>query len=591
MERRLTTIMAADLVGYSRLMAADEEGTISRLRDARTYVIDPAIMDGGGRIVKTMGDGLLVDFPSPVLAARAALLMQRNLISREAPQGEDRRLRFRIGIHLGDVVIDGDDILGDCVNITARLETIAPAGGICISRAIYDQVHGKIEAGLTWLGPQSVKNIPEPIDVWQVEVDGTAPSPARRSSPGRASIAVLPFQNFSSTPDQDFFVDGLVEDVITELGRFRWLFVIARNSTFAYKGAAKDVRNIARELGVRYVVEGSVRRSADRLRITVQLIDALSGAHIWAERWDRPIADFFDVQDEITRRIVAGIEPELGAHERNLALAKSTDNLTAWELCHRGLAELLSFEAGSQVAAEKLLRQALEHDANFALPYAYLARHRYALVLWGRAADVPVAVKEGLSFATKALEIDRRNDIAYAMMSLLLTVDGRAAEALPVAELGLTLNPNYAFLHFAHGMAAVRLRDADTTIRAAQNAIDLSPHDPSLFAFKTLLGIGLMLRGEPEDLSTARMHLREGASFERTTYYPFIGAALLALRAGNTDEVRIWISNALKKFPNLNAEYVREAAYPFYEGSPYNDYLDRLIEQGLPPGEKRLIEE
>ncbi len=174
MERRLTTIMAADLVGYSRLMAADEEGTISRLRDARTYVIDPATMDGGGRIVKTMGDGLLVDFPSPVLAARAALLMQRNLISREAPQGEDRRLRFRIGIHLGDVVIDGDDILGDCVNITARLETIAPAGGICISRAIYDQVHGKIEAGLTWLGPQSVKNIPEPIDVWQVEVDGSA---------------------------------------------------------------------------------------------------------------------------------------------------------------------------------------------------------------------------------------------------------------------------------------------------------------------------------------------------------------------------------------------------------------------------------
>jgi adenylate cyclase len=281
-ERRLTTIMAADLVGYSRLMAADEEGTISRLRDARTYVIDPAIMEGGGRIVKTMGDGLLVDFPSPVLAVRAALLMQRNLISRESPQREDRRLRFRIGIHLGDVVIDGDDILGDCVNITARLETIAPAGGICISRAIYDHVQGKIEAGMTWLGPQSVKNIPEPIDVWQVEVDGTAPSPVRLSGQERASIAVLPFQNFSATPDQDFFVDGLVEDVITELGRFRWLFVIARNSTFAYKGTAKDVRKIARELGVRYVVEGSVRRSGDRLRITVQLIDALSGAHIWA---------------------------------------------------------------------------------------------------------------------------------------------------------------------------------------------------------------------------------------------------------------------------------------------------------------------
>jgi adenylate cyclase len=425
-ERRLTTMMAADLVGYSRLMAADEEGTISRLREARVYVVDPAVLEGGGRIVKTMGDGYLVEFPSPVAAVRAAVAMQRNLISREALQRDDRRLRFRIGIHLGDVVVDGEDILGDCVNITARLETIAPAGGICISRAVYDHVQGKIEAPMMWIGPQSVKNIPEPVDVWQVEVEGTSPNPVRLSGQARASIAVLPFQNFSAAPDQDHFVDGLVEDVITELSRFRWLFVIARNSTFAYKGTAKDVRKIAQELGVRYIVEGSVRRSGNRFRITAQLIDAQSGAHIWAERWDRPIADFFDVQDEIARRIIAGIEPELGAYERGLALSKPTDNLTAWEFCHRGIAELLSFEAGSQVTAERFLRQALEHDPNFALPYAYLARHRYALVLWGRAEDVPVAIEEGLSFATKALEIDRRNDIAHAMMSLLLTVAGRA---------------------------------------------------------------------------------------------------------------------------------------------------------------------
>jgi adenylate cyclase len=322
MDRRLTTILAADLVGYSRLMAADEEGVIARLRAARSEVIDPAIAEAGGRIVKTMGDGLLVEFGSPVAAVRTALVVQRAMAARETGP-EERRLTFRIGVNLGDIVIDGDDILGDGVNIAARLETLAPPGGLCISRTVHDQVRGKLDAVLTPLGPQPVKNLPEPVEVWRVEVEGARTAPVVNTGQ-RPSVAVLPFDNMSRDADQDFLADGIVEDVISELSRFRDLTVIARNSSFSFRGQALDVRKIAQELGVRYVVEGSVRRSGDRLRLTAQLIDASDGSHLWAGRWDRTMADLFDLQDELTRAIVSAVAPEVSAHERSLARKKPT---------------------------------------------------------------------------------------------------------------------------------------------------------------------------------------------------------------------------------------------------------------------------
>ena len=280
-------------------------------------MIDPALAEAGGRIVKTMGDGLLVEFGSPVAAVRAALLVQRAMAARETGP-EDQRLTFRIGVNLGDIVIDGDDILGDGVNVAARLETLAPAGGLCISRAVHDQVRGKLDAVLTPLGPQPVKNMPEPVEVWRVEIEGVEPTSTVR--PGaQPSIAVLPFDNMSRDADQDFLADGIVEDVISELSRFRDLTVIARNSSFSFRGQALDIRKIAQELGVRYVVEGSVRRSGDRLRLTAQLIDASDGSHLWAGRWDRTMADLFDLQDELTQAIVTAVAPEISAHERALA--------------------------------------------------------------------------------------------------------------------------------------------------------------------------------------------------------------------------------------------------------------------------------
>ena len=298
-------------------MAADEEGVIARLRAARTEVIDPALAEAGGRIVKTMGDGLLVEFGSPVAAVRAALQVQRPMAARETGP-EEQRLTFRIGVNLGDIVIDGDDILGDGVNVAARLETLAPPGGLCISRAVHDQVRGKLDAVLTPLGPQPVKNLPEPVEVWRVEVEGVASSPTVKAG-ARPSIAVLPFDNMSRDADQDFLADGIVEDVITELSRFRDLTVIARNSSFSFRGQALDIRKIAQELDVRYVVEGSVRRAGDRLRLTAQLIDAADGSHVWAGRWDRTMADLFDLQDELTQAIVTAVAPEISAHERALA--------------------------------------------------------------------------------------------------------------------------------------------------------------------------------------------------------------------------------------------------------------------------------
>jgi TolB-like protein len=309
----------------------------------RKELIQPELAAAKARLIKTMGDGLLVEFPSPVAAVRASLVIQKSMVERESRQDKAVRLQFRIGINLGDVIINGDDILGDGVNVAARLESLAPPGGICISRAIHEQLRGKTDAVLTALGPQDVKNMPDPVEVWRVEVDGFEAAPTRQKPAVAPSIVILPFDNMSSDPEQEFLADGIVEDVTTELSRFRTLTVIAKNSAFSYKGTPKDVREIARELEVKYVVEGSVRRAGDRLRVTAQLIEAETGGHLWAERWDRTMADLFDVQDELTSAIVSGFEPELGAHERILSRKKPTGNLTAWELAQKGYSKFFEY--------------------------------------------------------------------------------------------------------------------------------------------------------------------------------------------------------------------------------------------------------
>ncbi|MEE9589593.1 MAG: adenylate/guanylate cyclase domain-containing protein, partial [Hyphomicrobiaceae bacterium] len=347
--RKLAAILAADVVGYSRLMGEDEAGTLAALKAHREELVEPKIAEHNGRVVKLMGDGLLAEFGSVVSAVQCAVEIQRAMAERNTDLPEGRRIDFRVGINLGDVIVEGEDIYGDGVNIAARLEGLAEPGGICVARNVFDQVKGKVDTAFEDLGERKIKNIAEPLRVYSVRPDNSD-RPARAMEdalalPQRPSIAVLPFENMSADPEQEFFADGITEDIITELSKFRSLFVIARNSSFAFKGQPTDAKEVSAKLGVRYVVEGGVRRAGNRVRVTAQLIDAVDDKHIWAERYDRDLEDIFAVQDEVTRAIVSTIEPQLGSTERQRARRKPTESLDAWECYQRSLWHLYQYTA------------------------------------------------------------------------------------------------------------------------------------------------------------------------------------------------------------------------------------------------------
>jgi len=587
MDRRLTTVVAADLVGYARLMAADEEGTITRLRAARAEVIDPAIAEAGGRIVKVMGDGLLMEFPSPVAATRCALAVQKAMAERETGP-EDMRLRFRVGVHLGDVVIDDEDLLGDGVNVAARLESLAPPGGICISRTVHDQIRGKVEAPLTALGPQMVKNIPDPVEVWRVELGGVvAPIASPAAKAERPSIAVLPFDNMSRDPDQEFLADGIVEDVITELSRFRQLLVIARNSTFAYKGARKDVREIAKELGVRYVVEGSVRRAGERIRVSAQLIEAATGAHLWAERWDRTLADLFDLQDELTRAIVTGVEPELGAHERALARRKPTKSLTAWELCQKGYSEFVTYSDAGFMAAYDLYHEAERADPNFALVQALLARWYWIWIGSGRAVEPETELRRGLAHAKRAIELDDRLDAGYFALGVLLAMSGREKDAENALETATALNSNHAVLFHARAMATLFRAepDADAIEENARTALRVNPKDPLAWAFHFMIGHAGLIRGLDATDPNIREAYQSACRFANADYFPFLASAICNAADGRRDAAHRYLGEALARRPELTrAMWARAFRFPVWSRmvEAFGPGLDVLVTLGLP---------
>ena len=366
-ERRLAAILAADVVGYSRLMGADEEGTLARLNAHRREFLDPTIAEHRGRIVKRTGDGILIEFSSAVDATRCAIQTQRGMAERNADVPHDQRIEIRIGVHVGDIIIEEDDIFGDGVNIAARLESIAQPGGICISDDAYRKVRDKLNVDFQDSGEQQLKNIARPVRVYQLRPDTQAPAVKTSGShlelPDKPSIAVLPFQNMSGDPEQEYFVDGMVDEIITGLSRIKWLFVIARNSTFTYKGRAVDVKQVGRELGVRYVLEGSVRKAADRVRITAQLVDAATGAHVWAERYDRKSDDIFALQDEIALSVVGAIEPSLRRAEVERVKRKRPDSLDAYDLVLRAQPDVYSGMPERATKALALLERALALDS------------------------------------------------------------------------------------------------------------------------------------------------------------------------------------------------------------------------------------
>jgi adenylate cyclase len=481
MERRLAAILAADVVGYSRLMGADEAGTLIRLKSLRKELAQPEITRRGGRIVKLMGDGLLAEFRSVVEAVNCAAAIQRAMSLREAELIDDQRIKLRIGVNLGDVIVEGSDIYGDGVNVAARLEEIAEPGGICVSGTVFDHIKSKVDLNFLDLGAQEVKNISEPVRVYRwsdsaIDVKLVASELGETLPlPDKPSIAVLPFNNMSGDPEQDYFADGICEDLITALSKIRWFFVIARNSSFTYKGQAVEVTQIARELGVRYVIEGSVRKAGNRVRITAQLIDATSGRHVWADRYDRDLADIFDLQDEMTQTIAGTVEPELSAAERERALRKPPDNLDAWETFQRGLWHLWHFSKSDFVDAQRVLRRAQELDPGFATAFAYESYCHFLDVMLGFSEAPEESLSTAISLATEALAIDDKDPMAYFALGRVHSLRGKHDVSVSELETAIALNPSFAQAY--HGLGSVLLFSGrlEEAAEALDKAMRLSP--------------------------------------------------------------------------------------------------------------------
>jgi adenylate cyclase len=575
--RRLAAILAADVVGYSRLMGLDEAGTARALREHRSAA-DPLIGEHGGRVVKTTGDGVLIEFGSVVGAVECVLALQKLAAERNAGIASDRQMQWRIGIHIGDVLIEGDDILGDGVNIAARLEGISEPGGICISEDAFRQVRGKVEVEFADLGEQSLKNIASPLRVYSVRpASASKPRLAPAASlplPDKPSIAVLPFANMSGDPEQDYFADGMVEEIITALSRIRWLFVIARNSSFTYKGKAVDVKQVGRELGVRYVLEGSVRKGGNRVRITGQLIDATTGSHVWAERYDRELTDIFAVQDEITERVAAAVEPRLYAAEYERIERKPPERLDAWECVVKAVARAAQRTRAGMEEAEKLCRQAIAAAPGYGQAHSVLA---WALV-WGRylsgqlylSEQLKSPLTEAAAEVRTALAIDERDTWAHLAHGVLqfFRRDHAAAEA--AYRRALAFNPSSALAHAALGHALAAQGSHTAAIASAENAMRLSPGDALIggWASHVIVFARFVARQYAEAIAAARAMLERYPEYLPAHYVLIASLATVGEAAAAAEAVAV----ALRLKPDLSMQW-------FKENMPWSgDIGTRLVE-------------
>jgi adenylate cyclase len=554
-ERRLVAILAGDVAGYSRLMGADEEGTLVRLNAHRHELLEPTIAEHRGRIVKRTGDGILIEFSSAVDATRCAIEQQRGMAQRNAAEPADRRIELRIGIHVGDIIIDEGDIFGDGVNIAARLEGIAEPGGICISDDAFRQVRGKVDAAFEDSGERQLKNIAQPVRVYRIQLDKTAPKAPRISASAEIpSIAVLPFQNMSGDPEQEYFVDGIVEDIITGLSRMKWLYVIARNSTFAYKGRAIDVKQVGRELGVRYVLEGSLRKAGDRIRITCQLIETANGTHVWAERYDRPLGNIFEVQDEITLSVVGAIEPSLRQAEIERAKRKRPDSLDAYDLYLRALPHAQVAMPGDGEKALAWLHKSLALEPDYAAAHALAAWCYEQRYLRGGMHEADKIAALTHARAALAAGADDATTLATAGFVIGL-VEHDYETAMNAIDHALALNGSSAL---ALGLGSTILAHdgrVEQAIEYGERALRLSPHDPTAYVQFTALAIAHLAAGRFEQAAAACN--KASQSNPRFSFPVVLQVAALA-SLGRTQEAKSVARRVLELEPRFSvAKFVR----------------------------------
>jgi adenylate cyclase len=484
MVRRLAAILATDVVGYSRLVEADEAGTLAAVRNRRKSILEPLLGQHHGRIVKLMGDGALVEFTSAVSAVECAVELQQRMADANAGLGNDRAIVLRVGINLGDVVVESGDLYGDGVNIAARLEALAEPGGICVSAAVHEQVARHLPFAFEDLGDQTLKNIARAVRVYRVAVDAprALPSPEVASQPStEASIAVLPFANMSGEPDQEYLADGLTEDIITELSRISTLFVIARTSTFTYKGQPSDVKRVARELGVRYVMEGSMRRAGDRLRVTAQLVDAATGHHVWAERYDCSAADIFDIQDEITRSVASSTETQIFIAGDEAVKSRPSGDCKARDLVMRGLSRMYDETPEAYAEAFELAEEAIRIDPAYPRARILLGATFVNRMAFGDIPHDSTNIARGLELAKTALRLDPHDAWTHWLMGMALGHAGKLDDAVAACERGLAINPNSSVILMDMGSFLALLGRAEEAITACRLTLRLNPRDPSNF--------------------------------------------------------------------------------------------------------------
>jgi adenylate cyclase len=585
-ERRLAAILAADVVGYSRLTGLDEEGTHLRLRERLRGFADPKMSEYRGKVVKYTGDGMLVEFASVVDAARCAIELQRGMAEHNATLPQASRIEFRIGIHLGDIIVDDDDIFGDGVNIAVRLEGIAESGGVCISDDVQRQIRGKVDIVFEDMGLQSLKNIAEPMRAWRLAVSSSLSAAMSAKPPGettkalplpdKPSIAVLPFENMSGDPEQEYFADGMAEEITTALSRFKSLFVIGRNSSFTYKGRVVSVKQVGSELGVRYLLEGSVRKAGSRVRITGQLVEAATDRHLWADHFDGALEDVFGLQDQVTATVVGLIAPKLEQAEIERSRRKPTEKLDSYDFYLRGLA--LGVSRRSQPEARALFKAALERDADYA---AALAMAAWTFLVQQVTGGLPLTADmraDAVQFARLGARAANSDAFTLAKCGHVLTYFGNEYDrGLSMVEQAVALNPNLAVAWYSRGWVALMCGEAERAIESFDRMIRLSPFDH--LRATTWLGIAFahfhQQRFEEGCDSAAK-------AFQFTADTNMLEAYIAnSIRAGRVAEAREAAARLLKLQPDYHASRGRQAV-PFRSAEVRERIVAALRDAGLP---------